>query len=100
MLMIFPLVRERYDAFICFAKKDGQFVDKLVKKMESAPYHLRLCLSEWDFMPGGSIYDITAEAIERCLKFVVILSTNFDDSDGAHYESQITMHLSPGLFVI
>ena len=69
--------------------------------MERAPYHLHLCLSERDFMPGGSIYDITAEAIEqRCKKFVVILSSNFDDSDGAHYESQIAMCLSPGLLVI
>lgn len=67
--------------------------------MEGRPYCLHLCLSERDFLPGASIYDITAEAIERCLKFVVILSRNFEDSDGARYESQIAMSLSQGLFV-
>lgn len=67
--------------------------------MESQPYQLHLCLSERDFLPGGCIYDITAEAIERCSKFVVILSKHFDDSDGARYESQIAMSLSPGLLV-
>jgi len=61
---------------------------------------LHLCWSERNFLPGGCIYDITAEAItERCSKSVVILSTNFDDSDGAHYESQIAMSLSPALLV-
>ena len=68
--------------------------------MEGDPYHLLLCLSERDFLPGGSIYDITAEAIiERCSKSVVVLSTNFENSYGAHYESQIAMSLSPGLLV-
>ena len=67
--------------------------------MEGRPYCLHLCLSERDFLPGASIYDITAEAIERCLKFVVILSRNFEDSDGARYESQIAMSLSQGLLV-
>ena len=68
--------------------------------MEGRPYQLHLCLSERDFLPGGCIYDITAEAIvERCSKFVVILSKHFDDSDGARYESQIAMTLSPGLLV-
>jgi len=68
--------------------------------MESQPYQLHLCLSERDFLPGGCIYDTTAKAIEtRCSKFVVILSKHFDDSDGAHYESQIAMSLAPGLLV-
>ena len=68
--------------------------------MEGPPYHLHLCLSERDFLPGGSIHDITVEAIEKCSKFVVILSKYFDDSDGEHYESQIALSLSPGLLVI
>ena len=69
--------------------------------MEGRPYQLHLCLSERDFLPGGCIYDITAEAIvERCSKFVVILSKHFDDSEGEHYESQIALSLSPGLLVI
>ena len=71
----------------------------LTNKMEDRPYHLHLCLSERDFLPGGCIFDIKAEVIERCSKFVVILSKHFDNSDGAHYESQIAMHLSPGLLV-
>ena len=69
--------------------------------MESAPYNLRLCLSERDFGLGGSIFETTAVAIEqRCKKFVVILSSNFDNSQGSHYESHIAMNLAPGSFFL
>ncbi|KAJ7371314.1 Myeloid differentiation primary response protein MyD88 [Desmophyllum pertusum] len=46
---------------------------------------------------SGSVFETTAVAIEKtCKKFVVILSSNFDHSEGAHYESQIATGLSPG----
>lgn len=72
-------------------------MDKVLKKLESAPYNLHFCSSERDFLPGGSVFETTAVAIEKtCKKFVVILSSNFDHSEGAHYESQIATGLSPG----
>ena len=65
--------------------------------MESPPYNLRLCFSERDFLGGGCYLQTAAVAIEkRCRKFVAVLSSNFDDSEGAIYESHIAMSLSPG----
>ena len=99
-LFLFFLVHDSYDAFVCFAKdaeKDNDFVNKLVKKMEGPPYNLRLCLSERDFLGGGCHLETTAVAIEkRCKKLVAVLSTNFEKSEGASYESHIAMSLSPG----
>ena len=84
-----------YHAFVCSAKKDRAFVEKLVKKMENSPYNLRLCFSERDFLGGGYHLETTAVAIEkRCKKFIAVLSSNFDDSEGATFESHIAMSLS------
>ena len=72
-------------------------MEELLKKMESPPYNLRLCFSERDFLGGGCYLQTAAVAIEkRCRKFVAVLSSNFDDSEGAIYESHIAMSLSPG----
>ncbi|KAJ7326034.1 Myeloid differentiation primary response protein MyD88 [Desmophyllum pertusum] len=50
--------------------------------------------NERDFLPGVSLYDTSIE--ERCKKFVVILSSNFDDSEKARYELQVALGLSAG----
>ena len=65
--------------------------------MEAQPYNLRLCYTERDFLGGGCYLENAALAIEqRCKKFVVLLSKNYDGSDGAVYESQIAITLEPG----
>lgn len=97
---VFQTRRESYDAFVCFAKnaeEDKVFVEELVQKMEGSPFNLHLCRSDRDFLGGGCYLEIAATAIEkRCKKFVVILSTNFEDSEGAMFESQVAMNLTPG----
>ena len=91
------LDRESYDAFVCCAEQDMPFVDKLVKMMESAPYNLHLCLTERDFLPGGSRFDTTAVAIEKtCRKFVLVLSRHYDYSEIPRYESHVAMGVSTG----
>ncbi|XP_044178950.1 myeloid differentiation primary response protein MyD88-like isoform X2 [Acropora millepora] len=92
-----PTTHKRYDAFVCFAAQDKQFLKKLVTTMEAQPYNLRLCYTERDFLGGGCYLENAALAIEqRCKKFVVLLSKNYDGSDGAVYESQIAITLEPG----
>ena len=93
--VFYVAVQDWYHAFVCSAKKDRAFVEKLVKKMENPPYKLKLCFSERDFLGGGYHLETTAVAIEkRCKKFVAVLSSNFDDSEGATFESHIAMSLS------
>ena len=65
--------------------------------MENPPYKLRLCFSGRDFLGGGHHLETTAVAIEkRCKMLIAVLSSNFDDSEGAIYESQIALSLSEG----
>ena len=96
----FFLVQESYDAFVCYAKnakEDKKFVEKLIKKMEGLPYKLSLCWCERDFLGGGCYHEAVAETIkERCTKFIVVLSTSFDNSEGALFESHVAMSLSRG----
>ncbi|PFX20292.1 myeloid differentiation primary response protein MyD88-like [Stylophora pistillata] len=90
-------VRKSYHAFVCFAEEDKAFVDNLVKKMENKNRNLHLCLPVRDFLPVGSHLETTALAIEqRCKKFIVILSKNYDSSQGAIYQAQIATSLAPG----
>lgn len=92
-----PTSHKRYDAFVCFAARDKQFLKKLVTTMEAQPYNLRLCYPERDFLGGGCYLENAALAIEqRCKKFVVLLSKNYDGSEGAVYESHIAITLEPG----
>ena len=93
--LFYIAVHDWYHAFVFHAKKDRAFVEKLVKKMENPPYKLRLCFSERDFLGGGYHLETTAVAIEkRCKKFIAVLSSNFDDSEGATFKSHIAMSLS------
>ena len=95
--MFYVVVQDWYHAFVFYAKKDRDFVKKLVKKMENPPYKLKLRFSERDFLGGAYHLETTAVAIEkRCKKFIAVRSSNFDDSEGAIYESQIAMSLSEG----
>ena len=65
--------------------------------MEGCPYKLSLCWTERDFLGGGCYYEAVAEAIkERCNKFIVVLSTSFENSEGALFESHVAMSLSRG----
>lgn len=90
------IVKTFYHAFVCFADEDKPFVDKLVKKMENKR-NLHLCWPERDFLPVGSHLETTALAIERrCNKFIVILSQNYENSQGAIYQAQIATSLAPG----
>lgn len=90
-------VRNSYHAFVCFAEQDKGFVEYLVKKMENKRRNLHLCLPARDFLPVGSHLETTASAIEqRCRKFIVILSRNYESSQGALYQAQIATSLAPG----
>nr|ALG40991.1 MyD88 protein [Aulactinia veratra] len=88
---------EKYDAFICYAPGDLQFAQQILKMLEAAPYHLKLCIDYRDILPGGETLSTTAHVIEkRCLKIIVILSEYFNNDETADFQAKIALNLSPG----
>ena len=91
------LVRDSYDAFICYDEGDRAFVDKLVKRMESEPYNRHVCDTRRDLLPGGSRFEGIATAIEKnCRNVVLVWSRNYHDSEKARFESDVAMSMSTG----
>ncbi|EDO48942.1 predicted protein, partial [Nematostella vectensis] len=87
---------EMYDAFVCYAPEDVEFVKQLLQKMEGPPYNLRLCVDYRDILPGASeLHGIAHIIEERCRKIIVILSPNFNRSAMADFQAQIGLSLSP-----
>ena len=96
---MFLIVSERYDVFIAYAKPDKQFADEIVKKLESPPYCMKVCIDYRDLLAGGNHLDNVAKAIQtRCGKVVLILSENFNRCQDADFITNFVLSLSPGLF--
>ncbi|XP_031555728.1 myeloid differentiation primary response protein MyD88-like [Actinia tenebrosa] len=88
---------EKYDAFICYARQDIGFAKEILKRLESEPYHLKLCIDYRDILPGGGNLSTVAHIIEeRCQKIVVILSEFFNNDESADFQAKIALSLSPG----
>ena len=88
-----------YDAFVCYARQDIGFAREILKRMESEPYHMRLCIDYRDILPGGANLSTVVHVIEkRCRKIVVILSEFFNNDEDADFQAKIGLSLSPGKF--
>ena len=93
-------VSESYDAFVSYAAPDRPFAKEIVRRLEGKPYHMRVCIDDRDFVPGGCYFDAAAAAIEkRCKKVLVVLSENFNNSENADQQAKIALSLSPGEFL-
>lgn len=90
-------VHESYDAYICFPKETKlarDFVLKeLVPKLEGEPYGLKFCLCERNVGPAD--HSLIAEVIvQRCKKFLLILSSGLGDGDrstGTSFELDVAL---------
>lgn len=88
---------EMYDAFVCYAKPDHHFAEKVLTTLEAEPYHLKLCIDYRDILPGSHELSAYVSVIEaRCRKVIVIISKHFEEDINADYQAKIALGLSPG----
>lgn len=91
---------EEYDAFLCYGKGDLGFAEEVCRTLEEEPYRLKICIDFRDIIHTGGY--ISPEAVmasvisKRCKKILVILSENFNKSEGADFQAKIALNLSPG----
>ena len=100
LFILFLLVCENYDVFICYAGPDKPFADELLKILEGKPYCMKVCINYRDFLVGADPLETAAKAIEeRCRKVLVILSENFNRCEEADFQAKVALSLSPGWFI-
>lgn len=88
---------ELFDAFICYCHSDYQFVNKMIQQLEQTEYNLKLCVFDRDVLPGGCIWTITSELIEkRCKRMVVVISDEYLDSEACDFQTKFALSLCPG----
>nr|XP_054751458.1 myeloid differentiation primary response protein MyD88-like [Lytechinus pictus] len=88
---------EMFDAYICFAMADLEFVQELRRQLESKPHNFKLCIDQRDLLPGGSHALVTAEIIKnRCNKMLVVLSPEFLQSSSCDFQTKFAVSLEPG----
>ena len=70
---------EIYDAFVCFAHEDEDFVlTELVPKLEKdSKMPFKLCLHSRDWSPGEWVFEQISKSIDRSKKTILVFSNNF-----------------------
>jgi predicted phosphodiesterase len=86
--------------FICYARKDEQFVIKLATNLKNLGVHTWLDI--WDIHSGADWDQAIDDGISKCAHFLIILSPISVDSDNVRSELQMAMgekkHIIPVLY--
>lgn len=84
---------KKYDAFISYSSKDEHFVvHELAPRLEQGNPSYKLCLHYRDFPVGASIAESIIEAVESSRRIILVLSTNFLQSEWCRFEFQSAHH--------
>lgn len=76
-----------FDAFISFSNQDNDFVlNDILPRLENHSPPWKLCIHHRDFAVGESIATNILNAIERSKRTIIILSTQFLESEWCSYE--------------
>lgn len=77
-----------YDAYVCYADNDLEFVRQLAEYLESPNIGFRLFIRDRDLLVGNWVYDTFARLIEtQCRRMIIILSPDFLLSPDCKFQS-------------
>ncbi|KPM09999.1 myeloid differentiation primary response protein MyD88-like protein [Sarcoptes scabiei] len=84
-----------YDAYVCYADQDLDFVQQLVNYLESPTIGFRLFIRDRDLLVGNWIYETFARLIEKqCRRMIIILSPDFLQSPECKFQSMFAAGLA------
>ncbi len=82
----------QYDAFVSYSNEDSEFVNSLVRTLESPPHNFKLCVYERDFAVGSAITEEIVEAIHKSRRTIMVLSKAFARSQWCKWELHLAQH--------
>ncbi|XP_023231035.1 myeloid differentiation primary response protein MyD88-like [Centruroides sculpturatus] len=84
-----------FDAYVCFAEEDSDFVYKLAEYLESPEIGIKLCIKERNLLAGVDIYEALVRIIEeRCSRMLIILSPEFLNSAECKFQTRYATGLA------
>jgi hypothetical protein len=92
------MTKEKYDLFVSYNKADVEFVERLVKAVESARFEnrkLRCFYDSWDIAPGENILLRIEEGLTNSRFIGLIISPDWLKSDWTTLERVIPVHEDP-----
>ena len=87
-----------YDLFVSYSKADNEFVQKLVKRIESEQYrgrNLRCFYAEWDVMPGENIVLKLESGLTKSRFVGLVMSPDWEKSNWATLERVVPVYEDP-----
>lgn len=82
-----------YDAFMCYAHEDEDYVEKILKELEGGEHAYKVCIHRRDWLPGAMIADQITDSVRQSRRTIVVLSPSFLRSEWARMEFR-TAHAS------
>ncbi|XP_054164796.1 myeloid differentiation primary response protein MyD88-like [Oppia nitens] len=84
-----------YDAYVCYADQDFEFVKQLSQYLESDQIGFRLFIRDRDLCLGSWAYESFAETIDkRCNKVLIILSPDFFECRECEFQTMFATGLA------
>lgn len=93
-----PNVLSTYDAYVCYADADYQFVNFLSEYLESEQVGLKLFIRDRDLLLGTMEYDAFIQLImSRCNRMLIIMTPEFFESHECELQTKFAASMAPGM---
>ena len=92
LLAIFLFSGFKFDAFIIYSTKDGDWVKKKLLATLEKKHNIKCCIYYRDFLPGLSLRENMVQSIYNSRKTIAVVSKRFLRSKYCNQELSIAVH--------